>query len=830
MPDRLAYAAPGTDNGYPARMTQRMLKSLSTFFRSLRHRRLPGADSNIHGHSSPVKAAGEKLLRLRDYFTLRPYGRSLITPAVSVWLGSAWVVILLMASIEGFVWGAVGASLVPSASRWLAAPVAGFMFLLMFSIIWIVDSSLIMSERPSLRLRRQHATDQRGIGPTARWFTGLLVRVGIVAISLYVTAPFIEKLIRADDIAGWHQARVEQYFKDRDATIQAQVSARARQMDAGLAARIDSLEQEIVRLSETVRTEQERRTRIEAEYAPEIEVLTRDLAEARARVGDEVLGRDGRPEGYGPEARKWDARVQLLQEQLAGIQTERDARLADIQTALAEQQQRLAGRSDALEQVRVEQARLIAQVTEAVTAEQPPPAPPRLTFAARSKALNALRNSPDEAGVPHFETVEGFAQAALGILFFALIALKLFEPTAVHAYFSETAQFQYRKYLAGGMADIPGFAHHDDPVRRLSPAEFYALWDRYQSDPDAYFDQIQLVIHAETRMRRLLADQTYELELLERQREDIDDRLSQERRRREAELAAREQELDIQVQEVRKRVAGETAAELERLEAQREEARQAHALEMEKLAHRFATERNRLELELQQRRTEWKQQQRAEEQELQRKRDAFEDSRQAARDEVRLRQMALDDHRRLREKELQQANTDSTRAQQRADRELRIEQTRALIADERDVQSRLRAELSGKRDLLARCEGEIAKQTTEQTQLQQQLAAGEQRAENLRRRIDDAAIATGHAGSLWPGSDPTAKTLRQARRQLAQIETERAQIQARDQALQADLARLKKECKGLQDGLATLEADATSVDARIEHHRQRLDSLLLARG
>jgi hypothetical protein len=34
----------------------------------------------------------------------------------------------------------------------------------------------------------------------------------------------------------------------------------------------------------------------------------------------------------------------------------------------------------------------------------------------------------------------------------------------------------------------------------------------------------------------------------------------------------------------------------------------------------------------------------------------------------------------------------------------------------------------------------------------------------------------------------------------------------------------------LQDGLATLEADATSVDARIEHHRQRLDSLLLARG
>ena len=768
-------------------------------------------------------------MRVRDYFTLRPYGRSLITPAVSVWLGSAWVVILLMATIEGFVWGAVGASLVPSNSGWLAAPVAGFMFLLMFSIVWIVDSSLIMSERPSLRLRRRHAVDQPGIGPTARWFLGLLMRVGIVAISLYVTAPFIEKLIRADDIAGWHQARVEQYFKDRDATIQNQISARAEQMDAGLAARIDSLEQEIARLSETLQAERARRARIEAEYAPEIEVLTRDLAEARARVGDEVLGRDGRPEGYGPEARKWDARVELIQEQLAAIQAELDTRLAGIQTAIDEQQQRLAARSDALEQVRIEQAQLIAEVTDRVTAEQPPPAPPRLTFAARSKALSALRNSPDEAGVPHFETVEGFAQAALGILFFALVALKLFEPMAVHAYFSETAQFQYRKYLAGGLSEIPGFAHHDDPVRRLSPTEFYRLWDRYERDPDAYFEQMQLVIHAETRMRRLLADQNYELELLERQRADIDDRLSLERRRREAELTARERELDMELQEVRKRAAGETVAELERLQAQRDEVRHTHELEMENLAHQFAAERDRLDQELEQRRAEWEQQRRLEEEQLRRQREAFEDSRQAARDELRLRQMVIDDQRRLREKEVQQAGADSTRAQQRADRELRIEQTRALIADEREMQMRQRTELSGLRDQLARCKGRFAEQTTELSQLRDQLEEGERRRDTLRKRIDETARATNRASSIWPSRDPVARTLREARRQLGQVETEREHIQAREQALRSSLARLESECEGLQDAVAIASADATSVDARIEQHRRRLDSLLLAR-
>jgi hypothetical protein len=74
-----------------------------------------------------------------------------------------------------------------------------------------------------------------------RWLIGLLVRVAIVAISLYVTAPFVEKLIRADDIATWHQAQVERYFDERARGLSEQIEARAGQVDAGYRARIESI-------------------------------------------------------------------------------------------------------------------------------------------------------------------------------------------------------------------------------------------------------------------------------------------------------------------------------------------------------------------------------------------------------------------------------------------------------------------------------------------------------------------------------------------------------------------------------------------------------------
>ena len=517
-------------------------------------------------------------MRLIDYLRLRPYGDALLTPAAAAWIGSARVLILLMASIEGFVWGAVGLSLVPTATAWLGPPVALFLFALMFAVIWIIDASLIMSEKPSLN-GQSGKGGPAAAGPMARWLVGLLVRVAIVAISLYVTAPFVAKLIRADDIATWHQAQVERYFDDRARELNEQVETRAARRGASYRARIQDLEQQINAIHEAIEAERERRDRLSTEYQPELQVLTQDLAEARRRVGDEVLGREGRPEGYGPEARKWDARADLLADTLESKRAELSDRLAPTETNISELQQRLDRLNTALATLRTQQQALLERIAAEVQAEQPPAAPPKLTFAAQSKALSALRESPAEQGVPHFETVEGFAQAALGILFFALIALKLFEPPAVQAYYSETIQDQYRKYLKGGLTDIPGFQHHDDPARRLTPAELASRWRQWQRHPEAFVATHRAELEAQRSLARLSADQAHERELLSRRRESIDHQLALEQRQRESELAARERELEMRLEQLGVRLGDETKLQRERdrLQLGRESEQQAAA-------------------------------------------------------------------------------------------------------------------------------------------------------------------------------------------------------------------------------------------------------------
>jgi len=813
----------------------RLPAAVSNFFSALRDA-LPRPTLRRGGEDPDLGESGfPRRPTLLDVLTLRPYGRSMLTPAAAVWLGSAWIVILLMAGIEGFVWGAVGASLVPSAAPWLRMPVAAFMFLLLFSIVWIVDASLIMSERPSFARRRRHAMDDGGsAGPLARWYFGIVVRIAIVAISLYVTAPFIEKLIRADDIAAWHQAQVEQYFKQRDITLREQVRARAEQRDAGLLGRVAALEGDIERLGASLAAERERRERIEAEFAPEVEVLTRDLAAARARVGDEVLGRDGRPEGYGPEARKWDARAKLLEEQLAEVQAQRDERLAGVESAIAEHQERLTERTDALQQVRAEQAALMERITQEAEAEQPPAAPPKLTFAARSKGLNALRSNPAEAGVPHFETVEGFAQAALGILFFALLALKLFEPSAVHAYYSENVQLHYRKYLQGGLAHLPGFGYHDDPQRRLAPVDFARLWERWERDPEGYAARFQAVHAAQSRLARLVADTRYETELLERRRDDIDARLQLERRRQEVELTARERELALQTREAERRASAQTEAELERLAQQREQARKAHATALSELELRLAAERERLEAEMGQRRAAWAQERAAAEADLDRLRREFVSAERRERERARRKQLVLDDQRRLKERELAQRAAGEQAERDAAARELRIRETRALLAQEREAEARLRRDLATLATRRSERTDRVAALTAELEQIglrEQELAAREGALRVvLESRSDGGASGPTPAArtGLFAGDRET-KRRRQAARELKELQRAGEALRKHREELVTARAGAWAAAEDLGKAVAALDADAAKLAARVEEYRGTLDRLLLSR-
>ncbi len=757
-----------------------------------------------------------------NFLRLRPYGENLATPAVTVWLGFAWVVILLMASLEGIVWGLIGASIVPQGAGWLS-PVAGlFLFALMFAIIWIVDASLILSERPALRLRRGNLGTNQGIGPLARWMFGLLVRVAIVAISLYVTAPFLAKLIRADDIASYHQRQVEQYFAQRDAALKQQVNARAAQIDALYRDRAQPLEAQIERLNQSLTLEREQRARIEAEYAPEIAVLRQDLAAAQARVGDELMGRDGRPEGRGPEARKWEANADRLAAVLTAKQAEIDRRLATVAQRIGDLEQALRTESEALRLLRQEWQQRLDQATAEETARQVEAQPPRLTFAARSRILQALRESPDERGVPHFETVEGFSQAALGVLFFALIALKLFEPPAVGAYFNERLQLQYCKYLAGGLAEIPGFELPEDPAKRLNPVEFAHLWQSFETDPDAFHARRQGLLEIRQPLLKYQAEQSFEEELLARRRENLDQEQAFAQRRRNLELTAYDQELRARIAQVQAQLDQETKARMD---------------------HR----RSELANELQQAREEWERRKAQEEEDLRQHREAFEQSQALTREELHLRAREIERLRDEHQAAIRQTDLEFQQAEQRLIGELDLKRRREA----------LQVRQTGMREELDRLRGLEARQVADRNALRESGRAVRARIETLRQQIATAetelaarqtqaaaltrTIAEATAPSaatdrrtkkgFWSRGNAAidTKTLRESTRELKALE--KAERLERER-----LARLREELQAVdirkpnQDSeLDEAETRLSALQARILFYEDSLGNLLCSR-
>lgn len=759
-----------------------------------------------HGFKPPSLAA----------LRLRPYGDSLATPSVSMWLGFARIIILLMAGIEGIVWGLVGASIVPEATPWLR-PIAGlFMFALMFSVIWIVDASLIMSERPVRATERRSARRLDSTSGQGRWLFGLVMRVLIVAISLYVTAPFLAKLIRADDIEQYHQRLVERYYAERDATFQSQVAARVAETEARDQWLIRALEAEIARLGQSLTAERERRDRIEAEYAPEIQVLRAELAAAQERVGDEVHGRGDRVAGYGPEARRWEGRGKTLVDALAAKQAEIDARIAAVARAIVELEEDLRARTDELQGLRLEQAERLDVIRAEVAALQPEELPPRLTFAARSKALQALRESPDEAGVPHFETVDGFAQAALAILFFSLIALKLFEPASVRAYFNESVQIHHRKYLAGGLAEIPGFEPPSDPSGWLNPVEFARLWQHYEADPDAYLAAKQARLMA---LEPLVIDQA-ERELtritLERRRENLEEELTLARQRREIDLATYAKEQQIRAEELRIQLADETRA------------RQHHR-------------RAELDLELQRARDSWVIYKAQEEEALLQRKATFEQaSEQAIVDRQQDAQESENAHRerieQLRQSALTMAHrqrVELTELETRHAREAR-EERRAQLHDElarlRGLDDELRESLHAQRESCDRMMQQIAALAEQIEDSDQRYRAARHRCDELTERLATPPVLSAPASSsgvrgFWGRADD--------RKAVRELERERQSQERQMQEDEERLTRLREERRLLElrrmaskDQLRETEQQIAAIQTRILLHEDTLANLL----
>ncbi|QIK37856.1 hypothetical protein GWK36_07505 [Caldichromatium japonicum] len=758
--------------------------------------------------------------RLWDQLRLRPYGDRMLTPAVRVWLAFAWAIILLMATIEGLVWGLVGSTIVPQESAWLKPFIGTLLFAVIFGVVWVIDASLIMSERPVVRARRWDPGANQGLGALLRWLFGFIARLAIVALSLYVTAPFLGKLIRADDIEVYHQQQVERYFAERETQLKAQIAARTAQIDETYRARSEPIKGEIEQLSAGLVAERARRAAIESEYAPEIEVLRRDLAAAQAKVGDEILGRNGRPSGRGPEARKWEANAALLAEQLNAKQSERDARVSEIDRRIQEWEQRLAEQTERLQRLTQEYEQRVSAIADELKAQQPPPNPPRLTFAARSKILQAIQESPEEQSVPHFERVEGFSQALLGVLFLSLIALKLFEPTAVRAYFSETLQMQYCKYLEGGLDDIPGFAPPANPGQRLNPVEFARLWLAYEKDPAAFFAERQAIIEVREPLLRYLAERELERDRIALRRANLDDEFSFIRERRRCELVALERELKLRTDALQSQLALETRT----LKDQR---------------------RVQLAIELQKARQDWNLRQLHEEEQLRLERERLAQEHERAMAELRLREQELFEAQARAESELQQAELAERleherkrfalqQEQQREERKARIQAVREEISRLLALEAKQRADYQTLREAERRLEDEagmlrasIAVSEVELAELRQRIAA-------LKTALVHQAVKTDESlevrRSLWSRLAQTPDDARDIERELRGAEkAERSELE--------QLAKLKGALEGLERRLTAKSDERREAEQRlrdtlnrIQFHEDSLKTLLEPKG
>jgi hypothetical protein len=144
------------------------------------------------------------------HVTLRPYGGTLCSPSTAVWMSFAVIGVTLMAGAEAAAWGYVGAFLGTEWHRYLAAAAIGLMA---FLAVWIVDSTFLTldlrREEYEQRLARLSGTRQQT--PSGAWQKlkamvstvggGVLVRLAMVAGSLYVAAPYVSQLFFYRDVS-----------------------------------------------------------------------------------------------------------------------------------------------------------------------------------------------------------------------------------------------------------------------------------------------------------------------------------------------------------------------------------------------------------------------------------------------------------------------------------------------------------------------------------------------------------------------------------------------------------------------------------------------------
>ena len=147
----------------------------------------------------------------KQFFALRIHGSNLLSPGAEQWMFIARILVFLIATVEAMSWGYMGGLLGSGNSKYVMGLLTGT---IIFLVVWMVDITLMSLDRHKryyykkiyeLGKKDDEAKDdflfkllnlikENGVQ------IGIGFRIGMVAISMIVTAPFLNQLVFQNDI------------------------------------------------------------------------------------------------------------------------------------------------------------------------------------------------------------------------------------------------------------------------------------------------------------------------------------------------------------------------------------------------------------------------------------------------------------------------------------------------------------------------------------------------------------------------------------------------------------------------------------------------------
>ena len=146
-----------------------------------------------------LMAKFRSILNHLNWLSLKPHGDKLCTPGACFWIACARMAILTMASSEALSWGYLGYCVGGARFGWLAAFCTAAAFAI---LVWVLDATFITLDWERAFYEEQLLSKEEGSSSAdkPKLLLGVVMRIGMVFITLTVSAPFLSQIVFSSDI------------------------------------------------------------------------------------------------------------------------------------------------------------------------------------------------------------------------------------------------------------------------------------------------------------------------------------------------------------------------------------------------------------------------------------------------------------------------------------------------------------------------------------------------------------------------------------------------------------------------------------------------------